>query len=354
LIAPRTDAAAEAELTPPALPEDRLGDWRRAFFGTRTPAVSVCIANWNCQELLRQCLESLHGSDQGVPFETIVVDNASSDGSAAMIAEAFPQVQVICNSTNLGFSRANNQAARRASGRFLFFLNNDTVLPPGTLGRLAAFLDAHPEVGMIGPRLRDPRGRVQVSFRPQPTVWSLLHRTTLLRWSGLCRDSYRRFRRAELESMEPRSVEVLMGAAVLISRRLFDTVGGWDEDFDFGGEDMELSHRVRRRAPLMHVPSVEITHFGRSSTRRNIAFAAPRIAAGFVRCLRKTGSATEAELLVYKTLVSLDAPLQFMVKLGQYILRTLGGRNLKAAKSLVEVRTRWNFLRHGLIAFWRA
>ena len=132
--------------------------------------VSVCIANWNCVELLRQCLRSLFDQPQGAVFEVIVTDNASTDGAAEMVAAEFPQVTLVRNAENRGFAVASNQAARRARGRFLFFLNNDTEVPPHTLGRLLAHAAANPAAGMFGPRLREPGGAVQISYRRRPTV----------------------------------------------------------------------------------------------------------------------------------------------------------------------------------------
>src|SRR5665213_1162499 len=158
------------------------------------PVVSVCIVNWNCRKLLKACLRSLTSKLQGLRLEVIVVDNDSTDGAAEMVERAFPRVVLVRNADNAGFARANNQAARLARGRYLFFLNNDTVVPPGALRRLVEYARAHPEIGLLGPRMRDGRGRTQVSCRRRPTVAALLHRTILLRWTGLFRAAYRRYR----------------------------------------------------------------------------------------------------------------------------------------------------------------
>jgi GT2 family glycosyltransferase len=315
--------------------------------------VSVCIANWNCREMLRKCLESLHDQPQDVRLETIVVDNGSEDGAAEMVAHDFPEVVLVRNATNTGFSCANNQAARKARGRFLFFLNNDTVVPAGALRRLFDYAEQHPHIGMIGPRLRDGNGHAQVSYRQRPTLGTLLHRTSLLRWTGLLRESYRRYRREEFDPDSTRPVEVLMGAAMFLPRDVFFGCGGWDEEFTFGGEDMDLSVRVGRRHQVVYHPRVEITHFGRVSTRQHIGFASSHMIIGFARYLRKSGSSSLA-MLVYKLVVLLDVPFQTALKGAQYLWRRLRGQHEKAEKSLLAFRGLSYFLTHGLREFWRA
>lgn len=315
--------------------------------------ISVCIANWNCREHLRACLESLLDFPQGVRLEVIVVDNASTDGAADMVEEEFPEVALIRNSANAGFARANNQAARRSSGRYLFFLNNDTIIPAGTLRQLVDYAEEHPEVGMFGPRLRDPNGQVQVSYRRRPTLATFLHRTCLLRWTGLLRTAYHRYRRREFDPEAAGCVDVLMGAAVILSRQRFFSCGAWDEEFTFGGEDIDLSTRVNAVAPVMFVPEIEILHLGRVSTRQHIGFASTEMAAGFVRFLRKSGYG-RAALLAYKLIVTLDTPLQLAAKGGQYLWRRLFGSRAKAEKSRLACRAVTHFLFAGLVPFWKA
>jgi len=321
----------------------------------RTPHcdVSVCIANWNCCDVLRACLVSLLRQPQGVELDVVVVDNASSDGAADMVAAEFPEVLLLRNATNEGFARASNRAAKHASGRYLFFLNNDTVVPPLGLARLIEYADAHPEAGMFGPRLRDSDGAFQVSYRRRPTVGALLHRTLLLRWTGLFAQSYRAYRRGGYDPNYRGPVDLLMGAAVLVPRHVFVDGGAWDEDFAFGGEDLELAARIGERFAVHFVPDVDITHHGRVSSRINVGFSTESVAIGYVQYLRKTGSAGRS-LFVYKVIVTLDAPLQLAAAAMQYVGRRLGGRKAKAAKSLLAARGLAHFLRHSLPRFWRA
>lgn len=319
--------------------------------GSTAVAVSVCIANWNCRNLLRSCLQSLRA--QSVSLELIVVDNGSTDGAADMVAEAFPEVILIRNQANRGFAAANNQAAAQAQGRYLFFLNNDTVVPPETLAKLVEFADAHPDAGLIGPRLRDGRGAIQASARAVPTPATFLHRTLLLRWTGLFRKRYRNYRRRPHLACQPCSVEVLMGAAMLVRRDVLESCGGWDESYRFGGEDMDLCRRIRRQHRIVYHPGIELTHYGRVSTRLNHRVSAVHIPVGFVRFFRQSGC-SRWQLMGYKSAVCMDAMLQCVVKGLQYALRRWRGQEVAAARSLEVVRHHWCFLTHGLAAFWKA
>ena len=215
------------------------------------------------------------------------------------------------------------------------------------------YADAHPEIGMIGPRLRDGRGRPQISYRRQPSVAALLHRTLLLRWTGLLRRAARRYRRADYNPLETRQVEMLAGAAVLLPRETFAAAGRWDEGFLFGAEDVDLCRRVGRLRPIVFLSEVEVTHFGRVSSRENVAFADAHLPAGHVRLLRNAGTAPIV-LWFYKLVVTTDAPLACALKWIQYACRMLCGRPAKAVRSRLAARGAWAFLSRGLVRFWRA
>jgi GT2 family glycosyltransferase len=315
--------------------------------------VSVCIANWNCRDMLRACLHSLLRQPQGARLEVIVVDNASSDGAAKMVAAEFPDAALVQNGENLGFAKASNQAAALARGRHLLFLNNDTLVPEHAIGKLFAFAEQNPHLGMIGPRLRDSAGEFQISYRSRPTVGALLHRTVLFRWTRLFGRSYRDYRRSRFNPFHRGPVDLLMGAAVLMPRTIFEECGRWDEDFPFGGEDLELAARVGRKHQVYYLPDVEITHYGRVSSRQNIGFSTESVAAGYIQYLRKMGT-PHWQIIGYKLVVSFDSPLQLLGKILEYLSRRLAGRREKASKSLLAARGLWHFVRYSYPKFWKA
>jgi N-acetylglucosaminyl-diphospho-decaprenol L-rhamnosyltransferase len=144
-----------------------------------------------------------------------------------------------------------------------------------------------------------------------------------------------------------------MGAAVMLARARFFASGRWDEDFAFGGEDLDLSTRVNRSAKVVYLPQAEILHFGRVSSRLHIGFVSSQMAIGLVRYLRKSGHG-RLPVLGYKLAVTLDAPLQLADKLAQVVWRRLLCQTEEAEKSWLAARGYWHLLTRGLIAFWRA
>ncbi len=325
--------------------------------------VSVCIVNWNCRDYLQACLQSLREAALEVALEVLVVDNGSSDGAADMVAELFPEVVLIRNAENVGFARGNNQAAELARGRYLFFLNNDTVVPPGTLRGLLDYAQAHPEAGILGPQLRDEQGKPQLSYRARPTLTALLHRITWLRWLGVFREEYRRYRGRDIPAPyslrnegdkegEPRPVEILMGAALFMPRAVFRACGAWDEEYTFGGEDIDLCARVGRRYRVIYHPGLEIVHFNRVSSRQHIGFSYSHTVIGVARFLRKHGC-SPAALQFYKIALMLDAPLRWFGHAVRYAWRRLRRQPHRAAKSRIVMRGLEHFLLHELPALWR-
>ena len=191
------------------------------------------------------------------------------------------------------------------------------------------------------------------SGRRRPTLGALLHRVSMLRWTGLFRRAYYEYRRETFDPDGVRPVEVLMGAAVFLHRSVFEDSGRWDEQYRFGGEDIDLSTQVGQRRPLVYVGDVEVVHYGRVSSRKNIGFSAPNVAIGYVHYFRKAGAGPVA-LAVYKALVTVDTPVQIAAKAAQAGLRLLRGRTEKARKSWLAARGLWHFFRGELVRFWLA
>lgn len=209
--------------------------------------LSVVIVNWNVKEPLRRCLESIYEETKGIAFEIFVVDNASGDGSSQMIRHSFPQVKLIENKENVGFARACNQGLCRAQGRYVVLLNPDTWLPDDALGQMVAFLDRHPNIGVLGPRIVDRDGIVDPRCaRRYPSLRSELFEKLRLD---------RRFPHSRLfgdylmtywDHKDSREVDALSGACMTIRWEVVEDVGLLDEDFFMYGEDVEWCYRIKQ------------------------------------------------------------------------------------------------------------
>jgi GT2 family glycosyltransferase len=179
----------------------------------------------------------------------------------------------------------------------------------------------------------------------------LLYRTILGRCTGLGRAAYRRYRRADFDPERRRAVEMLLGAAMFMHREVFEQCGRWDEGFAFCGEDLDLSARVGRHRPLVFLPEVEITHYGRASSRQHIGYATTNLATGLARYLRTRGYSGPA-LWLYKTAVTLDVPVRLLVKTVDYCWRRLRGNRAQAEKSRLRIEGLRHLLGH-LPSLWR-
>ncbi len=221
--------------------------------------LSIVIVNWNTRELLQDCLASVFRGLGGLATEVLVVDNASDDGSSGMVRLEFPRAQLVENDRNLGFAAGNNVALRRASGRYVLLLNTDTLVHGDVLSEAVRWLDAHPDVGIMGPRILNADGSVQPSCSAFPSLRHLAMQTLGLTRIPLL-DGYRM---TGWDRADERPVEVISGAAMFVRRAAMDEVGLLDEAFFFYGEETDWCHRFARAGwRLVFAPIPEITHFG--------------------------------------------------------------------------------------------
>lgn len=233
--------------------------------------VSVCIVSWNTKDILRECIESIRQKTSGIDYEIIIVDNASSDGSANMVQEEFPQCTLIANLENLGFARANNLAARRASGEYIFYLNPDTTLVTNALKGMFEFLEKNEEYGAVGCQLTNPDLRVYYSCAGTfPTPFNEL--CDLLGLNRFLRP-LRCFSSRELDywdHRDSRPVDCLSGACIMIRKSLNESLKGFDNSLFMYSEDVDLCYRVLLKGFKIFFLSTEtIIHYeGSSSDKR--------------------------------------------------------------------------------------
>lgn len=226
--------------------------------------LSIVIVNWNTGRLLAECLETIYAQTLREAFEVIVVDNASSDGSATSAGQEFPQAKIILSQANLGFAAGNNLAIRQSSGNQALLLNPDTRLKPGALQTMLDFQLAHPRSGAAGPRLLNPDGSLQPSCSPEPSLRGELMR--LFHLKGVRQDGYYAMQDWDLEM--PRKVDTLLGACILVRREALDEVGLMDEGFFMYSEEVDLCTRLRKSGwELYWLPRAEVIHYGGQSTR---------------------------------------------------------------------------------------
>jgi N-acetylglucosaminyl-diphospho-decaprenol L-rhamnosyltransferase len=298
--------------------------------------LSIVIVSWNTCELLAGCLSSVadqtkHSSE--LRIETSVVDNASTDGSAAMVRGQFPWVQLIENPRNAGFARANNQGIREARGPLILLLNPDTVLRPEALAALVSFMNGHARAGAAGARLLNADGSLQVSCHPMLTpereFWRLSFLDAL--WP---RASYPM---AGWNTTTPRRVEAIKGACLLLRRDALDQVGPLDDAYFMYTEEVDLCYRLAKAGwELWWVPDAEVVHFGAASSKRSAGEMYLQLYRSKMQFYRKFGG--EGQARRFARLVRLAyVPRWAAAALGGLVSPTMAGRAATYRSLLAEL-----------------
>lgn len=229
-------------------------------FESECPLLSICILNWNTEELLKDCLNSVYNDYSKGEWEVLVVDNASEDHSVAMVEAEFPLVRLIVTRENVGFARGNNLALEKARGKYLLLLNPDTRLEPGSVAKLVAFLESHPEVGVAGPKLLNEDGSLQLSCGVAPSLRTEIVNKLLLH------NLFPFFKLGRWNHSEIRAVGWVAGACFMVRRRVVEEVGPLDPKIFMCYEDLEWCMRIGQAGwKIFYYPRSRILHLeGRS------------------------------------------------------------------------------------------
>jgi GT2 family glycosyltransferase len=235
--------------------------------------LSIIIVNYNVCHFLEQVLQTVKKAVHGLDAEIIVVDNNSVDGSVEMVKVKFPQVTLIANKTNLGFSKANNQAIIKARGEYILLLNPDTIVEEDTLIKCCNFLEAHPDAGGLGVKMLDGKGNFLPESKrglPSPSVafYKIFGFSALFPKSRI----FGKYHLGYMDKDQINEVEILSGACMFLRKSVLDKIGLLDEDYFMYGEDIDLSYRIIKAGyKNYYYPEARIIHYKGESTKRTSA-----------------------------------------------------------------------------------
>lgn len=230
--------------------------------------ISVIIVSYNTADMLRNCLNSISEQSENINLETIVIDNASKDGSPSMVKKEFPHVRLIENEENLGFAKANNEGIRKSHGRYIALVNSDVVILNSCLQKLVSFMDENPDIGMTGPKILNPDLTLQPQCRYFPTLWNNFSQSMafnkLFPKSRLFSGPFMKYWPHD----QIRQVDVLTGCFWFVREKAVQEVGLLDEDFFMYGEDIDWCKRFHKKGwKVVFFPDSEAIHFGGVSSK---------------------------------------------------------------------------------------
>lgn len=285
----------------------------------RTIKLSIIILSWNTKALLKQCLKSLEReSKKAGEQEVIVVDNGSSDSSPQMVKKEFPQVKLIRNEENLGFAKGNNQGIKVAKGKYIMLLNSDTIVKKGVIEKLVEYLDDHLGSAIVGPKLLNQDGSSQANCGRFPNLLVALVMLFGEHWGG-----------SDYVRCSPATsgfVDWLMGAAFMARKRVFEQIGGLDEEIFMYMEEVEWFYRARQAGfKAYFLKEAEIVHLGRGSSQSGKKEPILSIYRGLIHYYKKHKS--PGELIILGIMLKLKAIFALSIgylKSDSYLKETYG------------------------------
>jgi GT2 family glycosyltransferase len=238
--------------------------------------VTIAIVSHKHLQYMDECLSSVFANTHDVSFEVVLVDNAKDEPLQKFVRDKFPEVCLIVNETPMGFSENNNMVLCPADSRYRFLLNPDTICQPGAVDRLVQYLDDHPKVGAVGPKLLYPDGRLQLSCRRFPSVGAVLLRRTPLRRVFPNSKKAQRYEMVDWDHNDSRSVDWMFGAAIMIRAETLDQVGGLDSDLFIYCEDIDWCLRCHRAGWDVHYVADAVIHHHLDDSKYNQYFSKSR------------------------------------------------------------------------------
>jgi GT2 family glycosyltransferase len=233
--------------------------------------VSIVVINWNTREILRECLSSITEQTQGIKYEVIVVDNASTDGSAEMVKDDYPEVVLVENSENRGFAAANNQAILMAKGRYVLLINSDTIVLDNAIEKVVDFAEEHPKSAVVGCRALNSDRSLQLTCFKHPSILNMILSSTYLYKIFPKNKFFGRERMTWWDRNSAREVDVVTGCFMLLREKAIKQVGLMDERFFMYGEETDWCYRFKNHGwKVMFTPCAEIVHLGGQSSKKII------------------------------------------------------------------------------------
>lgn len=238
--------------------------------------VSIIIVNYKTRGMVKQGLKSLRLARIRLNYEVFVVDNGSHDGLPELVRADFPEARLIAFDRNAGFAAGNNAAMRKAKGKYLFVLNPDALVNEGSIEAMYAYMEAHPEIGVLGPKLAHPDGKRQESAHRFPSPWMPIYRRTPLGKLPEAKREIDRYFLRDLDMRVPTDVDWVEGAAMFVRRAAIDKVGLFDERFFVYFEDTDWCRRFWDGGwKVVYHPGIEIVHYHRRESADTLWLLAP-------------------------------------------------------------------------------